>query len=280
MADISDLPMLHDIDADYSPQYVKLARILRDKIESGQYQRGDVLPAADLAQRVQGVHPGHLQRARDARREPVRQPPRNLHVLQRHLAGGCVMGGRRRRVDEIPAEQFAIVGANIRTLRLRKGWTQAKLGELMGWPTTSTVCAAEGHRDGRQRGFTAEEVQQLAAIFGDLLMAAHDAVRELRRAPAGWVRLPDMRSPPVDMKPSSVDNRRRPAVLHRCWVAVVVPGSHTRMDAMGATSSSVMTKRSPIASCVGAGQCAAGRARSDWPVQAGRRIGWMSGVRI
>ena len=33
MAGISDLPMLHDIDADYSPQYVKLARILRAKIE-------------------------------------------------------------------------------------------------------------------------------------------------------------------------------------------------------------------------------------------------------
>jgi DNA-binding GntR family transcriptional regulator len=49
MADISDLPMLHDIDADYTPQYVKLARILRDKIESGQFQRGDTLPAADLA---------------------------------------------------------------------------------------------------------------------------------------------------------------------------------------------------------------------------------------
>ena len=45
MADISDLPMLHDIDADYSPQYVKLARILRDKIESGQYRPGDILPA-------------------------------------------------------------------------------------------------------------------------------------------------------------------------------------------------------------------------------------------
>ncbi len=41
--------MLHDIDAGYSPQYVKLARILRGKIESGEYQRGDVLPAADLA---------------------------------------------------------------------------------------------------------------------------------------------------------------------------------------------------------------------------------------
>jgi len=49
MADISDLPMLHDIDADYSPQYVKLARILRSKIESGEYQQGEILPAADLA---------------------------------------------------------------------------------------------------------------------------------------------------------------------------------------------------------------------------------------
>jgi len=49
MADISDLPMLHDIDADYSPQYIKLARVLRDKIESRKYDRGDILPAADLA---------------------------------------------------------------------------------------------------------------------------------------------------------------------------------------------------------------------------------------
>jgi len=49
MADISDLPRLHDIDADYSPQYVKLARILRDKIESGQYRWGDTVQAADLA---------------------------------------------------------------------------------------------------------------------------------------------------------------------------------------------------------------------------------------
>ena len=36
----------------------------------------------------------------------------------------------------------------------------------MGWPAPSTVCAAEGHRDGRQRGFTIDEVQRLAAIFG------------------------------------------------------------------------------------------------------------------
>ena len=49
MEAISDLPMLHDIDADYSPQYVKLARIIRDKIESGEYERMDALPAAGLA---------------------------------------------------------------------------------------------------------------------------------------------------------------------------------------------------------------------------------------
>ena len=49
MEAIADLPMLNDIDADYSPQYVKLARVLRGKIEFGQYRPGDVLPAADLA---------------------------------------------------------------------------------------------------------------------------------------------------------------------------------------------------------------------------------------
>jgi hypothetical protein len=76
------------------------------------------------------------------------------------------MAGRRRRVDEIPVGQCAVIGANIRTLRHRKGWTQAQLGELMGWRTNSTVCAAEGHRDGRQRGFTTHEMERLADIFG------------------------------------------------------------------------------------------------------------------
>ena len=45
---ISDLPVPDDIDADYSPQYVKLARILRDKITSGQYKHGDLLTASTL----------------------------------------------------------------------------------------------------------------------------------------------------------------------------------------------------------------------------------------
>jgi len=67
---------------------------------------------------------------------------------------------------KIPAEQCAIVGANIRALRQRNGWTQARLGKLMGWPTTATVCAAEGHRSDRQRGFTTWEIDKLAAIFG------------------------------------------------------------------------------------------------------------------
>ena len=44
------------------------------------------------------------------------------------------MTGRFRRVDEIPQDQAAVVGANIRVLRQQHGWNQAKLGELMGWP--------------------------------------------------------------------------------------------------------------------------------------------------
>jgi transcriptional regulator with XRE-family HTH domain len=76
------------------------------------------------------------------------------------------MAGRRRRAAQVPAGESAIAGANIRILRQRKGWSQAQLGELMGWPTTSTVCAAEGRRGGRQRGFTTDEVRRLSVIFG------------------------------------------------------------------------------------------------------------------
>ena len=49
MEAISDLPMLHDMDADYSPQYVKLARILRDKIKAGELTGSAPLPAPWLA---------------------------------------------------------------------------------------------------------------------------------------------------------------------------------------------------------------------------------------
>jgi DNA-binding GntR family transcriptional regulator len=53
MEAISDLPIHNHIDADYSPQYVKLARILRTKIESGQYKTGDALHATELAKEYQ-----------------------------------------------------------------------------------------------------------------------------------------------------------------------------------------------------------------------------------
>jgi len=59
--------------------------------------------------------------------------------------------GRRRGSYELPAEEAAIVGINIRTLRQRKGWSQRQLGELMDWSYASTVCSAEGHRSGVSR---------------------------------------------------------------------------------------------------------------------------------
>jgi transcriptional regulator with XRE-family HTH domain len=68
--------------------------------------------------------------------------------------------------SKLPAAECAIAAANIRVLRQRNGWSQAYLGELMGWPDPSTVCAAEGHRGGRQRRFARWEIAQLAAIFG------------------------------------------------------------------------------------------------------------------
>ena len=67
---------------------------------------------------------------------------------------------------KLPPTQCAIAAANIRVLRQRNGWTQAQLGQLMGWPAPSTVCAAEGHRGDRQRRFARWEIDQLAAIFG------------------------------------------------------------------------------------------------------------------
>jgi len=99
------------------------------------------------------------------------------------------MRGRQAGIAVIPREQAATVGANIRALRQGKGWTQAHVGELMGWVSNSTVCAAEGHRDGKQRGFTSDEVRRLAGIFG---VKAWHPVHQLRRAPAARVLLPDL----------------------------------------------------------------------------------------
>ena len=44
MEAISDLPVFDDMDADYSPQYLKLAHVLRDNIESGHHRYGTTCP--------------------------------------------------------------------------------------------------------------------------------------------------------------------------------------------------------------------------------------------
>jgi hypothetical protein len=76
-----------------------------------------------------------------------------------------VTGPQPGPAAKLPAAQCVIAAANIRVLRHRNGWTQGRLGQLMGWPAASTVCAAEGHRGGRQRRFARWEIDQLAAIF-------------------------------------------------------------------------------------------------------------------
>ena len=86
-----------------------------------------------------------------------------------HRVGAAVMVTARRQrggAAKLPPGQCATAAANIRVLRQRNGWTQARLGELMGWAAASTVCGAEGHRGGRQRRFASREIEKLAAIFG------------------------------------------------------------------------------------------------------------------
>lgn len=76
---------------------------------------------------------------------------------------------RGARPGTLPAEVCAVIGANLRVLRKHRKWTQAELGARMGWYPT-TVCAAEGHRTGREGGpqrlFTGVEVARLADVLG------------------------------------------------------------------------------------------------------------------
>jgi transcriptional regulator with XRE-family HTH domain len=65
------------------------------------------------------------------------------------------------RSGRLTAEQSAIIGRNVRTLRCRAGWTLARLASLFG-RSVSGVCRMELG----ERGFSGPEVEQLAAIFG------------------------------------------------------------------------------------------------------------------
>ena len=81
MEAISDLPMLNDIDADYSPQYVKLARIIRDKIEVRR-PRAPRSPARPQPRDgIRRISPSGLRGAGDARRQPLRRATRRPQVL-------------------------------------------------------------------------------------------------------------------------------------------------------------------------------------------------------
>lgn len=113
MAGISDLPMLHDIDADYSPQYVKLARILRDKIESGQYRRGDSLPAAELASQYT---------------VSVRVTCNAVRELRRAAAGGLRLPGMRSP----PPEVEHVTGRPRAAIRRRRSSCRADLHAKRG----------------------------------------------------------------------------------------------------------------------------------------------------
>ena len=55
--------------------------------------------------------------------------------------------GRRRRADEIPEEQSAVVAMNIRTRRQLKGSTQAKPGEPAPVPAHRRDWAGKARRN-------------------------------------------------------------------------------------------------------------------------------------
>jgi DNA-binding transcriptional MocR family regulator len=55
MTPLSELPMPNDMDADYSPAFMRLARMLRDQIRTGQYKPGDKLPPSASLAREHGI---------------------------------------------------------------------------------------------------------------------------------------------------------------------------------------------------------------------------------
>jgi transcriptional regulator with XRE-family HTH domain len=65
------------------------------------------------------------------------------------------------RIGQLDAEQSAIVGSNARLLRLRAGWTQARIGTLLDTHVTRISRLERG-----EYRFTRLEVRELAEIFG------------------------------------------------------------------------------------------------------------------
>jgi GntR family transcriptional regulator len=55
MTPLSAIPLRNDLDADYSPAFIKLARLLREQIRSGEYKPGDELPPSSGLARAYGI---------------------------------------------------------------------------------------------------------------------------------------------------------------------------------------------------------------------------------
>jgi len=75
---------------------------------------------------------------------------------------------KRKRAAWIPENQLAVVGANVRALRLGMGWSQRKLAVAMGlgphnFSAISRIEKADP--DGRRRNITTWELERLADIF-------------------------------------------------------------------------------------------------------------------
>jgi DNA-binding GntR family transcriptional regulator len=55
MTPLSAIPKPNDMDADHTPAFLKLARILRDQIHAGDYKPGAKLPSSTTLARDHGV---------------------------------------------------------------------------------------------------------------------------------------------------------------------------------------------------------------------------------
>lgn len=77
---ISDLPVPDDMDADYSPQYVKLARILRAKINAGDLSPSADLPALEVATTYRvSIRVSHAALDMLAANRYITRPPNTRH---------------------------------------------------------------------------------------------------------------------------------------------------------------------------------------------------------
>jgi len=79
-----------DLDTDYTPRYIFLARLLRGQIEDGTYPPGSLLPSSKRLASEHEVTRNGAARARDACAKRPRAPHR-VKAPSGHLAGQPAM---------------------------------------------------------------------------------------------------------------------------------------------------------------------------------------------